>query len=474
MMQYIIQVVSFQLFFLVVYDVFLKKETFFNWNRVYLLGTAVLSIVIPFIKVESFKNVVPQEYVLSFPTLVSEAQNSIVLDEVVLQGSNSSHNFTWYLSVLLLIGSALALFYFAYRVNYILKLIYKSPKVRKNNINFVKLLNSSAAFSFFNYVFLGEDINDQERESIIKHEIAHIKDKHTLDLLFFEALRIVFWFNPLVYMYQNRMSDLHEFIADSKAVKHDKKQYYENLLSQVFDTKVVSFINPFFKQSLIKKRIIMLQKTKSKKQQLLKFALLIPIVLGMLVYVSCSQESTTEITEQEMTVSDKIEDIRMRMEEKGGLTKEEQEALLRLWIQAKKGSEAQQIGESNSNEGLSLNEVPFAVIDQVPVFPGCETETSEKERKACMNKTINKFIIKNFNTNLAKQSNLSGVQQVRVMFKIGKDGHVKDIRARALSPELEAEAVRVVSMLPTMIPGEHDGKKVSVPYYLPIKFEVHE
>jgi len=154
----------------------------------------------------------------------------------------------------------------------------------------VSLIKSNTAFSFFNYIFLGDTLKKEEREAVLKHEMVHVNQKHTLDLLFFEVLRILFWFNPLVYMYQNKIMSLHEFIADAQAVKNESKnQYYQSLLSQVFETKNMSFINPFFKQSLIKKRISMLQKSKSKQVNLFKYALLIPIVFGMLVYTSSLQ-----------------------------------------------------------------------------------------------------------------------------------------------------------------------------------------
>ncbi|WP_250433225.1 M56 family metallopeptidase [Hanstruepera flava] len=536
MIQYIIQIVSFQIFFLVVYDIFLKRETFFNWNRLYLLGTAVLSLVIPFIKVKSFKNVVPQEYVLSFPTVLSETQNSMVLDEVVLQGSNSSHSFSWYLNILLLVGSALALLYFIYRVSNILKLIYKNPKTRKNNINIVKLFNSSAAFSFFNYVFLGEDINAKERNTIIKHELVHVEQKHTLDLLFFELLRVVFWFNPLVYMYQNRMSDLHEFIADSKAVKHNKKQYYENLLAQVFETQSVSFINPFFKQSLIKKRIIMLQKSRSKQIQLVKYLLIVPMVLGMLVYVSCSDDSTNTkeddinlsqygytvknnangIVEIPVDEHDKYEtflknnqnyvawaeispdesEITYSVHHKDEMVPENLTKVVVNMVDGgsydmyidlpdtgnkdkklieKYNEKLKHEADSIFSESISKDiEVPFAVIEKAPYFPDANQTSNEVEKRKEFQSSINKFVAQNFDTNLAKELNLVGEQKISVFFKIGVDGKITDSKARAVNPALEAEAIRVISMLPTMIPGEQKGKKVAVPYYLPIKFYIKE
>lgn len=620
MIHYIIQTIAFQLVFLIIYDVFLKKETFFNWNRIYLLSTALLSLILPFVKVDSFKNVVSQNYIVSFPKLAFETQTPIVLDEVVLQGVNTSYDMLWYISAILILGCALALLYFLYRIISIVNLIYKNPKTKQKHIRIVQMLNSSAAFSFFNYVFLGEKIDAQNRESILKHELVHINQKHTLDLLFFELLRIVFWFNPFVYMYQNRTSDLHEFIADSKAVKHNKKQYYENLLSQVFDTKAVSFINPFFKQSLIKKRIIMLQKSKSKQYQLLKYALLIPMVLGMLVYSSCSDESNHVKKQDELNLSqysyslkkgeelvgakkeihnnyeaflknnpeyvawaqissdeseitysvhskleeipegltrtevsssngsylmytnlhnsnhdrpesgellNKIDAVKEQIEVQGNISDKEEKGIELLFdmltldaesvnqkliedVQnfnnAKNKSElhqrisdlflaVQEQGDMSVEEELSLKtlltlvskaglnssfyeevkdriEIPFAIIDKVPEFPNSKTFASQEESKVFFNNKLNMFVGQNFNTELANTLKLSGVQKISVFFKIGHDGQIKDIKARASHPKLEAEAIRVVSMLPTMVPGEQNGKQVTVPYYLPIKFEV--
>ena len=482
MIQTILQIVAFQLFFLVIYDLFLKKETFFNWNRAYLLGTAILSLVLPFIKIDLFKNVVPQQYIFSFPNINLNSETQ-VLDEITIGVETSKPLLT--LENIFLFGAVVATVLFVVKLFNVFKLIRNNPKHKTHNVLLIALLNSNAAFSFFNYIFLGEQIQPEEKKSIITHELIHVRERHSLDLLLFEVLRIIFWFNPLIYMYQNRVADLHEFIADSKSIKTNKEDYYQNLLAQVFETKHISFINPFFKQSLIKKRIIMLQKSRSNQTKLIKYALLIPMVIGMLVYSSCSDEAdnTNDVIEQEMTVSDKIEDIKMSMEQNGGLTKEEQEALLKLWIQSKKDAESQ-LNNENTNAKIITEqidkdytgelEVPFAAIDQVPVFPGCETAISQDEKRKCMNRNISKFIAKNFNTNLGKELGLTGEQKISVFFKIDKDGKIIDVKSRAPHPQLEAETHRVISMLPSMIPGEHQGNKVIVPYYVPIKFKINE
>ena len=136
-------------------------------------------------------------------------------------------------------------------------------------------------------VFLGDNINQKQKPIILAHELVHVKHKHSIDLLVFEILRIIMWFNPLIYMYHIRIRALHEYIADAiSAQQSGKSDYYQSLLHQVFDTNEVSFANTFFKKSLIKKRIKMLQKSKSKQVKLIKYALLLPIVFGMLIYTS--------------------------------------------------------------------------------------------------------------------------------------------------------------------------------------------
>jgi hypothetical protein len=482
MIHTIIQIIAFQLFFLVIYDLFLKKETFFNWNRAYLLGTAILSLILPFIKIDVFKNALPQKYIFNF-TNSSLNLETVVLDEITIGAEASKSVLT--LENIFLIGATVATILFLIKLFNVLKLIRNNPKHKTHNVLLIALLNSNAAFSFFNYIFLGERIQPEEKESIISHELIHVRQKHSLDLLLFEVLRIVFWFNPLIYMYQNRVAVLHEFIADSKAVKHNKKQYYESLLAQVFETKSMSFINPFFKQSLIKKRIIMLQKSRSNQTKLLKYALLIPMVIGMLVYSSCSEETVpSEVVEQELTLTDKIKELKSSIEAKGELSEKEKHEIIEVYLSLLKEQSLnvpinQNIGleiieeEKRNNDFSEENEVPYSVVEKAPVFKGCEN-VSEAERKNCLNMNLSGFVAKNFNANLGKSLGLSGEQKISVFFKIDKDGRIIDIKSRAPHPDLETEAVRVINMLPTMIPGEHGGEKVIVPYFLPIKFKIGE
>jgi protein TonB len=118
-------------------------------------------------------------------------------------------------------------------------------------------------------------------------------------------------------------------------------------------------------------------------------------------------------------------------------------------------------------------EVPFAVIENVPIFPGCEKGNNDAKKK-CMSEKIAKFVNKKFNTDLAADLGLSGRQRINVIFKIDRSGNIVGVRARAPHPKLEKEAARVIKMLPKMKPGKQRGKAVTVPYSLPILFQVQD
>ncbi|KQC32609.1 energy transducer TonB [Nonlabens sp. YIK11] len=121
-----------------------------------------------------------------------------------------------------------------------------------------------------------------------------------------------------------------------------------------------------------------------------------------------------------------------------------------------------------------IADVPFAIIENVPVYPGCENEKNNADRKKCMQEKITRFVRKEFDTGIANEVGLSGKQTISVQFKIDKSGKVVNIVSRAKDPKLQTEAARVINKLPTMTPGKQRGKPVGVIYGLPIIFEVQD
>lgn len=433
MIHIILQIIAFQFLFLILYEFFLKKETFYNSNRIYLLITPLLAIITPFIKFEFIQNQIPANFFVELP--------EVILNENSISAEGSTFEFVPILKWIWISGMLVSIFILIFKIIRFSKLTQTGKIVQLKPIKVVRIPNFDLAFSFFNRIFLGENIPETLKSSIIEHEKVHIQERHGWDLLYFEFLSIILWFNPLIYIYQNRITAIHEFIADEKvSIQAGKRNYYQDLLSAVFQTETISFVNSFFNQSLIKMRITMLQKSKSTRIKWIKYLLILPLIGTMFFYSACS-DNTSE-------------------------TKEE--------LQVPPPPPAPPAPPSVSNiettENLEKESVPFAIIEDVPVFPGC-TGTNE-ELKTCMSNEIATLLSKNFKTSLAKELNLSGRQRIMIQFKINATGNVTDVKARAPHPDLETEAIRVVQLLPKMKPGKQDGKPVSVMYSLPIIFEI--
>jgi len=132
-----------------------------------------------------------------------------------------------------------------------------------------------------------------------------------------------------------------------------------------------------------------------------------------------------------------------------------------------------EIEEIEEVEEEEIADVPFAVIENVPIYPGCENAGNNNAKKKCMSEKVMKFVQKKFDNELANDLGLdSGRQRISVQFKIDNKGNVVNVRARAPHPRLEQEAIKVVKSLPKMTPGKQRGKAVGVLYALPIVFQV--
>jgi protein TonB len=121
-----------------------------------------------------------------------------------------------------------------------------------------------------------------------------------------------------------------------------------------------------------------------------------------------------------------------------------------------------------------IEDVPFSVIETVPIFPGCERLKTNEERKRCMSEKVNTFMHENFNMKITEDLELSGIHKIFVRFKIDNTGSIVDVQARAPHPKLQEEGVRVVKMLPQMKPGEQRGRPVGVLYGIPITIQIKD
>ncbi|PKD21433.1 energy transducer TonB [Salegentibacter salinarum] len=134
--------------------------------------------------------------------------------------------------------------------------------------------------------------------------------------------------------------------------------------------------------------------------------------------------------------------------------------------------EPEEIIEHEPDEEIET--VPFTLIEDVPIFPGCEALEDNSARKSCMSEKITAYVNKNFNKDLGSELGLSGVNRINILFQINTEGEIVNIQARAPHPELEKEAENIIKSLPKMQPGKQRGKPVNVNYALPIIFQVQE
>ena len=531
MTHYILQIIFFQLLFLLVYELFLKKETFFNYNRAYLLLTPVVAVILPLLKLDFLAEAVPTQARIMLPEVIIGNTTQQPISANVSRATSASFSINWYLLTYAL-GVITSLVILVKKYSN-LTYLYRFRRIAiEKDFKIIEVPNSNIACTFFNTVFLGDQLTEAEKNHILSHELVHVKQRHSLDLVFFEAMKVIFWFNPLIYIYQSRIAGLHEFIADEQVVKTtEKRTYYEQLLNTAFSTQNISFINQFFNHSLIKKRIVMLQKNKSSQISKFKFLLIIPAMLLMLTYVACSDDNSPEqfttadvqgVSDQELKQSlreelktmqeegveySEIADAFMIEKEKhvksreafyrlqvyleliyqkarerslknGTYNKEEykvwKESLNQTYdeyVAYRKSQPVEiEVVEDNSKYDKATS-VPFALIEKVPAFKECD-QWVDDARKNCTSNKISDFVNKNFDTSLGKKLGLSGVNRVIVQFRIDETGHIQDIKGRATHPELVEEAKRVISELPAFIPGEQKGRPVSVMYSLPIAFQV--
>ncbi len=444
MIYYFIQLIAFQLLFLAMYNLLLKKETFFQWNRIYLLVSMGCSFIIPLIQLELPGRILPKKYVNAIPTITLPEIRLSAVSKPVSQMSEFNG-----IAIIFLLGTGISLWMFLRKLNRIHRI--KKQSITENNKTYNKntVPNSEMAFSFFKDVFIGDQIPVKDHAHILAHELVHVRQKHSWDLMFFELLRILFWFNPLVYVYQAKIAEIHEYIADEKTTTGNGKSQFERLLSNVFNVEHISFVNQFFNHSLIKKRIIMLQKTRSKKRRLLKYAMMVPLVAGMLTYTSCQKSTKKESAMHEMETLEKP----YKEKDVSGVNEP-----------ATPVKTAHTPNENSTDE----NGIPFFRVDKVPVFPGCE---NSEDKQSCFTDKISEHIKANFQyPKEAYDKQIEG--RIAVLFTIDEDGNVSKIKKRGPHPLLIAEAERLIRSLPKMKPGEHHNKPVKVLYSLPINFNL--
>lgn len=265
--------ISMTLFYLF-YLVLLKRETFFLWNRIYLLSALCLSVMLPLLDFSTLMALPKMEVMFSSLTITGNGKLTIVGEK----------NLNWLQTI-----------YWAGVMLTATWLLIKLFAVKRH----MKLKEKGSAFSFWKTKVI--DMEFTNFVAIDAHENVHVKQLHTLDMLLIEIMSVFFWFNPLIYCYRRSLKLIHEYLADDHAASlaESKKQYAMMLFLQNFKAGP-ALANNFYSSLLLKARIRMLQRKKSNPYQLLKYVLCIPLLALTTVMCSFSasdlnSDSTTQI-----------------------------------------------------------------------------------------------------------------------------------------------------------------------------------
>ncbi len=257
------------------YWIALRNKKFHHYNRFYLLTAIVLSWVIPILKINIWEDL-QQPQVVKLLTVV--ANGNLYVEEA------TKFKWDWNFAIILvmLTISALFLVRFIIAIVKIKTLISKNPAKKWNDTYFVFTNAEGTPFSFFSYIFWNNQINlnSPEGEQILKHEVAHVQEKHSLDKLFLHVLLIIHWYNPFLWLIRKELDIIHEFIADEKAIDEgDTSAFATMLLQTAYPAHSSMFINSFF-HSPIKRRLLMLTSSKRTSFTYVRRIALLPLLMS--------------------------------------------------------------------------------------------------------------------------------------------------------------------------------------------------
>lgn len=298
------------------YYLFLEREKMHQFNRFYLLFSIVISLIIPFISIEVIQEIKTSNIPYIFPEIINSdttipVKESIDYTPILLWSFYS-------------IVSLILLFRFLKNIYYFKKTIQNNEKVSFNKATLVLLNQETIPHTFLNYIFFNkESYNNRTIENeLYDHELTHVNQKHTYDILGIELLKIIFWFNPIFYFYKKAIQLNHEFIADENVVKtHTNVPFYQSLLLNT-NKNTNYYLASNLNYLLTKKRLIMMTKTTSKKISILKKMIIAPVILGLVFFLcfkTIAQEKNK--TDNKITTNTKESTIVNNVSEKTDVEK---------------------------------------------------------------------------------------------------------------------------------------------------------
>ena len=422
-MLYLLQVNVGLILFYALYKLVCTRDTFFRSRRFILIVSLVLPFILPFIDVREWLESRDRMIMLTHFDYSAVLPEIVVGSEVAETGSRVFVLSEW-IGYLYLAGVVVLLVRLVVQAFSLYRLIVRMPEKEINGVR-VKCLNDpSGPFSFFGWIFMNPAaVKEDEISEILTHEMAHVKQHHSVDVLLAEMVSICCWMNPFAWLLKREVRLNLEFLADRKVMEAGfaTKSYQYHLLGLAYNHKYGLSNN--FNFSHLKQRII--NKKKSNAAGHIKYALFVLPAFALLVAgnISCSQDaSQTEDAKEEVVAP---------------VSPEAKEAP----------------ADSTAKEEV------FMVAEQMPEFPGGMKE-------------LLKFLQDNLKyPENAMKNNVQG--RVIVQFVVEKDGTPTEFKVlRSVDPDLDAEALRVLQTMPKWKPGMQRGEVVRVKYTVPVSFKL--
>ena len=422
--------------FYLFYRLFFAGDTFWKTRRYYMLFSILLSFVYPFLSIENWlqKQEPVQKLIVDYATL-PEFTVTAVRETSVFSLGNILMAIYGLVVLILLVR-------FILQLTSILRIRLHGTVKIVQDTRIIAIEKEVTPFSFFGSVFMNPELhNEHETKEILAHELTHVRQGHSFDVLVSELLTIILWLNPATWLLKREIRQNLEFLADNKVIESgfDSQTYQYHLLQLSYQTPEHKLGNKF-NVSPLKKRIIMMNQKKSAKASLLKYSLIVPLALALVV--SSNAQTIINKAKKALTTTTTKE---VKATEKKMLT-----------VPAKSTATAPDLVTVVEN---GETEKTWDVVEKMPQYPGGEKE-------------LMGYLARNIKYPVEAQKN--GTQgKVIVGFTVNSAGKVVNQKVlRGVDAYLDKEAVRVVSTFPTWIPGEQKGEKVSVRYVIPIIFRM--
>lgn len=423
------------------YKLLFSRETFHRVNRIALVGLMLASFLIPLIHIELERNVVTgnidieQQLMMVGVGIPDEEVSEISMQQLI------------FACLLVVYPVGIAMMFVRVAVVYIsLWKTLRRGKITEHeglgeDIKLIVHDNSIAPFSWLNYIVVNEKDLAEDAEAILTHELGHIRQRHSWDILLTELAQIVQWWNPAIWLMRRELQTIHEYEADEYVLNQgiNAKQYQLLIIQKAVGRQLLS-VNSL-NRSFIKKRITMMLKNKSNPWAKAKYALALPVAaLCAIVFASPQSEE----------VSKELASTNWKKFATGDL--EPTDPALRESYP----TEHLEFYTHDENEIVTV----FTVVEQAPEFPGGEKE-------------LYKYIMENLRyPKDCAEANIQG--RVVLSFIVTKDGTITNPEPlKSPDERLTEEAKRVVLSMPKWKPGVQRGENVNVKYVLPVNFRLN-